>query len=453
MRRLYRVGVLTLLVLSAWLVAASSVGAAAVGAAIVAGPLTISPATVNLTYTIPTGGKKHVVKSSFSVTVTDATGTAAGWMVRAASTATLGPLGATPDVDHAIIDFDIIQANGVPPNPTCICDTIPTALGEILRTPSETGVGRSTEKFITQLTVPIGATPGTYNATLTLDVAPLGSALPAPGGRSTGPTIGGPAPKPMPSTRAAPAGSTVSGTPAPMPTSSRPVVAPASSANTTASQPAASTSETSDRTQATDAPSLAPATTGSDAPGSPAPAANDHVAAPTTAPPATTTSDAQPSGTATVSTTANAVNDTTPAQTAPAPSAAPSGTGGATPITNRVTTSNATGTVAPVVEHGYPVATLVGNAVSFAPAVGDDGANGANTNWHLQATYTLAGHSAIARAFGRNAPPRMNAGAVAIVVTESGLGQATMTFAPQQADADPAVTAPAVVTISIVTGP
>jgi hypothetical protein len=439
MPRLYRVGVLTLLALSAWLVAASSVGAAAVGAAIVAGPLTVSPTTVNLTYTIPTGGKKHVVKSSFSVTVTDATGTAAGWMVRAAATATLGPLGATPDVDHAIIDFDITQANGVPPNPTCICDTIPTALGEILRTPSETGVGRSTEKFITQLTVPAGATPGTYNATLALDVAPLGSVLPAPGGRATGPTTGGPAPKPMPSTRAAPAGSTVSGTPAPMPMSSRPVVAPASSANSTVSQPAASTSGTSDRIQAAVVPSVAPATTGSDLP-----TANNRVVDPTTGPPATTTSDVQPSGAKTVSTTASAVNDTTPVQTVTAPSAA---------TTDRATTSNVTEAIAPVVERDYPVATLVGNAVSFAPAMGDDGANRANINWHLQATYAPAGHSAIARAFGRNAPTRMNAGAVAIVVTQSGLGQATMTFAPRQADIAPAVTEPAVVTISIVTGP
>jgi hypothetical protein len=439
MPRLYRVGVLTLLALSAWLVAASSVGAAAVGAAIVAGPLTVSPTTVNLTYTIPTGGKKHVVKSSFSVTVTDATGTAAGWMVRAAATATLGPLGATPDVDHAIIDFDITQANGVPPNPTCICDTIPTALGEILRTPSETGVGRSTEKFITQLTVPAGATPGTYNATLALDVAPLGSVLPAPGGRATGPTTGGPAPKPMPSTRAAPASSTVSGTPAPMPMSSRPVVAPASSANSTVSQPAASTSGTSDRIQAAVVPSVAPATTGSDLP-----TANNRVVDPTTGPPATTTSDVQPSGAKTVSTTASAVNDTTPVQTVTAPSAA---------TTDRATTSNVTEAIAPVVERDYPVATLVGNAVSFAPAMGDDGANRANINWHLQATYAPAGHSAIARAFGRNAPTRMNAGAVAIVVTQSGLGQATMTFAPRQADIAPAVTEPAVVTISIVTGP
>jgi hypothetical protein len=439
MHRLYRVGVLTLLALSAWLVAASSVGAAAVGAAIVAGPLSISPTTVNLTYTIPTGSKKHVVKSSFSVTVTDATGTAAGWMVRAASTTTLGPLGATPDVDHAIIDFDITQANGVPPNPTCICDTIPTALGEILRTPSETGVGRSTEKFITQLTVPAGATPGTYNATLALDVAPLGSVLPAPGGRATGPTTGGPAPKPMPSTRAAPAGSTVSGTPAPMPMSSRPVVAPASSANSTVSQPAASTSGTSDRIQAAVVPSVAPATTGSDLP-----TANNRVVDPATGPPATTTSDVQPSGAKTVSTTASAVNDTTPVQTVTAPSAA---------TTDRATTSNVTEAIAPVVERDYPVATLVGNAVSFAPAMGDDGANRANINWHLQATYAPAGHSAIARAFGRNAPTRMNAGAVAIVVTQSGLGQATMTFTPQQADAAPAIIEPAVVTISIVAGP
>jgi hypothetical protein len=448
MPRLYRVGVLTLLALSAWLVAASSVGAAAVGAAIVAGPLTVSPTTVNLTYTIPTGGKKHVVKSSFSVTVTDATGTAAGWMVRAAATATLGPLGATPDVDHAIIDFDITQANGVPPNPTCICDTIPTALGEILRTPSETGVGRSTEKFITQLTVPAGATPGTYNATLALDVAPLGSVLPAPGGRATGPTTGGPAPKPMPSTRAAPASSTVSGTPAPMPMSSRPVVAPASSANSTVSQPAASTSGTSDRIQAAVVPSVAPATTGSDLP-----TANNRVVDPTTGPPATTTSDVQPSGAKTVSTTANAVNDTPPSQTTTAPGAAPSVPDGAAPTTDGATTSDATENVAPVVKPDYPVATLVGNAISFAPAMGDDGANRANINWHLQATYAPAGHSAIARAFGRNAPTRMNAGAVAIVVTQSGLGQATMTFAPRQADIAPAVTEPAVVTISIVTGP
>jgi hypothetical protein len=460
MSRLYRVGVLTLLILGAWLVAASSVGAAAVGAALGAGPLTISPTTVHLTYTIPTGGRKHVVTSSFAVTVTDATGTAAGWTVRAASVATLGPAGQTSNVDHAIIDFDITYANGVPPDPTCICDTIPASLGEILRTPPQTGIGRSTEKFITQLTVPMGATPGTYDATIALDVAPLGTVLPLPGGRPTGPTLGGPAPKPLPSTRPAAAGSTVSGTPAPLPASSRPVVAPTSPANGTASQPGASAASTtndgtSDGAQVTAAPSVAVAAGSSDAPISPAaPATNSRVAAPTTAPQTIATSAIQPSGTDTAS-AASVADDTTPVQPVAAPYAAPSGTGGAAPTTNRVATSDATGAIVPMVGSAYPVATLVGNAVSFAPAPTVNsaaGTPGMGINWHLQATYSSAGRSATSRVFGHNAPTQMNAGSVTIVVTESGLGRATMTFAPRQADAAP-TTEPAVVTISIVAGP
>jgi hypothetical protein len=450
MSRLYRVCVLTLLALGAWLTAAPSVGAAAVGAAIGAGPLTISPTTVQLSYTIPKNGRKHIVTSSFAVTITDATGTAAGWEVRAASVATFGPLGAVPDVDHAIIDFDTTYANGTPPNPTCICDTIPTSLGEILRTPPETGTGRSTEVFITQLTVPTDAAPGTYNATLALDVVSLGKVLPLPGGRPTGPTIGGPAPKPLPSTRPVQDGPTVSGTPATLPTSLRPITAPTPSAKTPAQQPSADTNETSGGTQTT-AALTAPVTSGSDVTvPTTAPTSSSRVVDETVAP--RTTSGVQPSGTGTVSMTASIVNDTAPAQ----PSVAPSGDGGATPIANRVVTSNATENVAPAAASAYPVATMTGNAISFAPAPtvsGDDGTAGASANWRLQATYTSAGRSAISRVFGRNAPRRMNIGAVAIVVTETGLGQATMTFAPPQTDSERAVTGPAVVTISIVAGP
>ncbi|MGI8857238.1 MAG: hypothetical protein ACR2JW_15955 [Thermomicrobiales bacterium] len=466
MSRLYRVCVLTLLALGAWLIAASSVGAATVGAAIDGGPLTISPSTVHLSYTIPAGGSKHIVTSSFAVTVTDATGTAAGWMVRAASGATLGPLGQTTNMNHAIIDFNTTEANGVPPNPTCICDTIPTAFGEILRTPPQTGIGRSTEEFITQLTVPAGATPGTYASTIALDVLSLGPASPLPGPlpgvRPTGPTVGGPAPNPLPSAlRPAPAGPTALGTPAPLPGSRPSSSAPASSstnnaANNAASRPVVSANMTSDGAQATAAPAppIVPAT--SDNPtASTIPARSSRVVDEPVAP--RTTSGVQPSVTATVDTTASVVNDTTPVQPVAASNAAPSVTRGAAPVANPVTTSADTGNATPVTEHAYPVATMIGNVVSFAPAPsagGDNSVVGAVVNWHLQATYTLAGHSAISRAFGRNTPPRMNAGTFAIVVTQTGLGQATMTFSPQQTNSERAVSeSAAVVTISIVAGP
>jgi hypothetical protein len=456
--RWYRVGVLTLLTLGAWLIASSSVGAAAVGAAIDSGPLTISPAIVNLTYTIPTGGRKNIVKSSFAVTITDATGTAAGWEVRAAAVATLGPLGATPDVDHAIIDFDITEANGVPPNPTCICNTIPAVLGEILRTPPQTGIGRSTEKFITQLTVPAGATPGTYRATVALDVVSLGPVLPLPGGRPTGPTIGGPAPSPLPQTpRPVPTGATnpgavTPGTPNSLPGSRPSVAAPASAANGTASRPVSNTNVTTDGTQTSAALPAAPATSSDTPPSTAAPASGsrtmDQAADPRT------TGGTQPSGADTASTTSGISNGTAPVQSVTAQGGAPS-TNGAPPTTDRAVMSTATEPVAPGAS-AYPVAMLVGNAISFAPAPtvdSDKGAAGASVNWHLQATYASAGRSAISRVFGHSAPTRMNAGAVAIVVTESGPGQATMTFAPPQAGAHPAVIEPAVLTISIATGP
>ncbi len=469
MSRLYRVCVLTLLALGAWLIATSSVGAATVGAAIDAGPLTISPTTVHLSYTIPAGGSKHVVTSSFAATVTDATGTAAGWMVRAASGATIGPLGQAAAIDHAIIDFNITAANGVPPDPTCICDTIPTAFGEILRTPPQTGVGRSTEEFITQLTVPAGATPGTYAATITLDVLSLGPALPPPGPlpgvRPTGPIVGGPAPNPLPSSpRPAPAGSTAPGTPAPLPGSRPSIGAPAPAANAASSSPANSSAArpiisanvASDGAQATAAPAALalPATSGN--PTAPATSANSSRSVDETAAPRTI-SGVQPGGTATVTTTASVVNATTPVRQVAASNAAPSATRGAAPVAIPATVSTDDENATPVTGHAYPVATMIGNAISFAPAPvagGDDSVVGAGINWHLQATYAPAGRSAISRAFGRNAPPRLNAGAFAIIVTQTGPGQATMTFAPQQTDSERAINEPAaVVTVSIVAGP
>jgi hypothetical protein len=454
----------------------STAHAATATANLASGSLTISPSSVTISYNVTRHSRGQTLNSGFTVTVTDATGTKAGWQILDATARTVSPEADFPIDDHAIVDFDVPAAEGTWPDPTCPCGVISTAFSTILQTPAKTGMGWSRVHFDTQFDVPSDATPGTYTTTLALVVSPPGTIKPMPPVQraTASPVTGGGAPgaspkgRPIGTPAAAPAGS---GNPAPLP-SARPLVPDATTAPNSGSGRSTSMSQaTTNQATTNAAPSVTAvqnaepttaATTGA-APSvtvaaSPASTSNGATATPvaSAASAATTVQQPQSASSAASATSAPVVN---PAPAQPQSTGAPNGS-----VIRAALPAMASA----------PAVTMSGETVNARTAFVVDTQDRA-ANWNLQASLGTSDPAADqpGNAIAMNldvltgdggAPVSAQAwtlpfvtgpGALVNVAVPQGIGQATLLLNTQVhvPGGDPAHLAGAVLTITIVTGP
>lgn len=480
--RLWRVWLLMLVAIGALVAQVSTAHAATASANIKAGSLTISPAAVTISYNVTRQSRGKALNSNFTVTVTDATGTKAGWQILAATARTTSPQSDFPIDDHAIVDFDVPAAGGTWPDPTCPCGVVGTAYSTILQTPARTGMGWSRVRFQTEFDVPSDAEPGTYTTTLALIVDPPGTIAPMPPAKrpSVSPAPGGapgtsPNGRPAGTADAAPASA---GNPAPAP-NARPLLP--DSAIVAAGGSGSTSQATTNQTTTSSAPSVTAAqsaqtatvTTNSAAGAAPsataaapsasaaAPAASMNsgaTATPVANPASATTSGQQPDSSATnvpAANTAQANPTQAPLQAVSAPS------------------GSATTPALPAMASA-PAVTMSGETVNAQTAFVVDTQDRA-ANWKLQATIgtsdpaTDQPASAIAMNVdiltGDGAAPVSaqawtlpfvtGPGALVNVAVPQGIGRATLLLNTQvhAPGGDPAQLAGTILTITIVTGP
>jgi hypothetical protein len=165
------------------------------------GSLAISPSFLTVTYTAPPAGTSRTVTSSFSVHVTDARGTGAGWDIRASVIATSGPNGGFPTGQQSISGVSISSSTGARPILSAPSNALLPAQQIIARSAPGSGMGQSTELFSTQLVLTRGLPGGQYTATLMLFVTTIGNINPSPGGRPSGVNSAQGVPGPAPSGR------------------------------------------------------------------------------------------------------------------------------------------------------------------------------------------------------------------------------------------------------------
>ncbi len=315
----WRGWLLLLVGVAALLVNAPAARATSATVALMPGTLSISPTYVRLTYDVPRNRNVRTLYSTFSFTVTDATGSKEGWDIRAVQTATTSPSDDPfPSDDHHIIDADVTNYTGAWPDPAIIGTEIPKVPTVIFRAAQKTGMGQSTELFSTEVKFPWDTDPGRYTSTLLLTVTPISNAsLGPPTGRSGGGAGPSGTPPPPPSRGSTGPGQvSIGATPVPAPISrNSPVNLPASPAmtpNTTAPNTVAPTAVV---------PKATASTTGNSngVSQSPAPAASPAAAAPDGAPattiPIVTRSSTTPSSATTPTDLAPAT--TIPVATAP----------------------------------------------------------------------------------------------------------------------------------------
>lgn len=152
----------------------TTASAATSTATLTAGSLTITSPATDFTYTSTAlTGSQFNLTSAFTVGVTDATGSKAGWNLQA----TIGVLTANsgadtiPAANHTITSAPITTVTGTgPTNSITYPMQIPTTAAKIFSAAANTGKGISTETFNTQLVVPPDAAAGTYTAVLTVSV-------------------------------------------------------------------------------------------------------------------------------------------------------------------------------------------------------------------------------------------------------------------------------------------
>ncbi len=368
--------------------------AAQTTATLAPGALTMTPTLVALSYDAPLNSAHVRFTSSFTVVVTDATGSKGGWQIRGAAVSLQGPTGAVASDAFAVIDFSVPAAQGTWPDPVCVCDTMPTTLATILQTPANTGMGKATITFTTQFALPDDAPRGQYSVTLILEVDPLGQVTTAPASGRGGPAAGGsvnPAPRPpvsaggVPPDATAPAVAPVRRPESPTPgqpgavsveSNSAPAPGPSGTATTTGAA-VSRTAPMTDPTTTTDA------TTGQTVPAKVATISASAPTGPNTAP------ISPPNRAVTSAGGTDAPNAPLPAPGAAAPPALPATTAPPAPRSVGATQSQASDGFAPFVPAiiRMPTLTRYGTltVLQSSVTVGHDDAH-QRGGWRLQAT-------------------------------------------------------------------
>jgi hypothetical protein len=166
-----RKGFVGLLLASAIFVGSMSVGAASSTATLTGGSLTITAPPANFSYSGTLTGDVLNLTSSFAVGVNDATGSKAGWNLQATvGTLTNAANDTIPAANHTITGVTVSGVTGTAPSNGIATGPIPTTAGKIFNAALNTGKGKSTMTFATQLAVPADAAAGSYTATLTVTI-------------------------------------------------------------------------------------------------------------------------------------------------------------------------------------------------------------------------------------------------------------------------------------------
>lgn len=171
MFRSLRSGFFALFMVGSVLVAGSAVSAATSTATLTAGSLTLT-APSNFSYSGTLTGDVLNLSSSFAVSVNDATGSKAGWNIQASiGVLTDAATDTIPAANHSIQSVAVSGITGTgPTNSVGYPLALPTAAAKIFNAAANTGKGKSTETFTTQLAVPADAAAGSYTATITVSV-------------------------------------------------------------------------------------------------------------------------------------------------------------------------------------------------------------------------------------------------------------------------------------------
>jgi hypothetical protein len=150
----------------------SAVGAATASATLSAGSVIITAPPANFSYSGTLSGDVLNLSSSFAVSVNDPSGTHAGWNLQASiGVLTAADSSSIPASAHTIQSVALSNVTGTAPVDNIIYPlAIPTATGKIFSANANTGSGKSTMTFTTQLAVPADASAGSYSATLTVSI-------------------------------------------------------------------------------------------------------------------------------------------------------------------------------------------------------------------------------------------------------------------------------------------
>ncbi len=171
MARTLRTALVALFALLALVVPVTAVGAATASATFTAGSLSITAPPANFSYSGTLTGDVLNLTSSFAVSVTDATGSKAGWNLQAS----IGVLTTTggdtiPAANHTITGVTVSGVKGTAPTNGIALGAIPTTTAKVFNAAAGTGMGQSTMTFATKLAVPADAAAGSYTATLTVTI-------------------------------------------------------------------------------------------------------------------------------------------------------------------------------------------------------------------------------------------------------------------------------------------
>jgi hypothetical protein len=161
------------LVVGALAIGAQAASAATSTATLTAGTLSITAAASDFSYgPAALTGDAFTLPSSFAVSVDDATGSKAGWNLQA-TIGTLTNVGSDTIAasGHTIQSVAVTGVTGTAPtNSIAVGNPIPTSAAKIFNAAVNTGKGRSTETFTTQLAIPADTAAGTYSAVMTVSI-------------------------------------------------------------------------------------------------------------------------------------------------------------------------------------------------------------------------------------------------------------------------------------------
>ncbi|MGI8857005.1 MAG: WxL domain-containing protein [Thermomicrobiales bacterium] len=172
MFRFMRQSIFGFLVLGALVIGSTAVGAtgATSSLSLTAGTLGITSPPANFGYTGSLTGDVLTLTSSFAVSVSDSSGTGAGWNLQAQIGTLTSGTNTIPAANHSISGVSVSGVKGVGPSNSVVTGQIPTTMGKIFNAAANSGMGQATMAFNTQLTVPASALAGTYNTTMTVSI-------------------------------------------------------------------------------------------------------------------------------------------------------------------------------------------------------------------------------------------------------------------------------------------
>jgi hypothetical protein len=172
MIRSLRTSILGVLILGALVLGSTAVGAAGATASLTlsAGTVGITSPPANFGYTGSLTGDVLTLTSSFAVSVSDSSGTGAGWNLQAQIGTLTSGANTIPAANHSISGVSVSDVKGVGPSNSIVTGQIPTTMGKIFNAAPNSGMGQSTMTFNTQLTVPASALAGSYSTTMTVSI-------------------------------------------------------------------------------------------------------------------------------------------------------------------------------------------------------------------------------------------------------------------------------------------